>query len=475
MIRNKKKKYFIFDWKNRILKNKVLFSVVIISYALCYYLFLFAENKIFFPYTIVGNAVFLLIIYILAFNLLRYSLIRRKNSSKNKYFLLAMWIFYIAYSVLFVRLMNFPDWLPLSLLLPTALIVMMVSVLINPRTAITFSIFLSLSLFIIKMDPYVFIYALLSGISGTLAIVGTKKRIDLIRASTAIAAINAGIFIMIGLFKNLEPALFPVVAGIGAANGFVCGILNLGLLPFFEHFLNAPTRFRLMELSDINSPILKRMLTLAPGTYGHSLNVANLAESACTEIKANALLARVGGYYHDIGKIDQAQYFIENQNDINKHDELKPSLSISIIKSHVKIGVEKAREIGLPSEVIEIIAQHHGNGLISFFFQKALKKNKNVSPEDFSYSESPPTTKEAAVVMLADTIEAASRTLKKPNITKLESFIWDIFVQRLTTGQLNDCDLTFKDLKKIKKAFVQILAGHFHSRIDYPVIKESLR
>jgi len=205
--------------------------------------------------------------------------------------------------------------------------------------------------------------------------------------------------------------------------------------------------------------------------------VANLAEFACTRIGANALLASVGGYYHDIGKIDQAKYFIENQKEMNLHDDLKPSLSAAVIKSHVKVGIEKAKEIGLPKEVIDIIAQHHGRALISYFYQRALDTDKDerrgkVSSDDYSYPGEWPKTKEAAVIMLSDAAEAASRTLKSPTVGKLEKFIWSIIMDKFNSGELNRSNLTFNDLEEIKNTFVHVLAGYFHSRIEYPNQKE---
>jgi putative nucleotidyltransferase with HDIG domain len=341
-----------------------------------------------------------------------------------------------------------------------------------------FSLLVSLTLFAVSsLTPFSFLFAFLSGVTSTFVVVGAERRIDLIRASLELAIANSLILVVFGFSMNYEFSWFLVAIGWGALNGFLCGILNLGLLPIFEHLMNAPTPFRLMELSDMNSPMLKRMLTLAPGTYGHSVSVANLAESACRAIGANALLARVGAYYHDIGKVDQSEYFIENQTSGNVHDDLKPSLSAAVIKSHVKIGIERAKELGLPKEVIEIIAQHHGSGLISYFYIQALKNQKEskVQPEDFSYTGVPPTSREAAVVMLADTVEAASRTLKKPTVAKLERFIWSSIIEKFTSGQMNDSDLTFRDLETIKKTFLQILAGHFHSRIEYPDRKEAVK
>jgi putative nucleotidyltransferase with HDIG domain len=259
----------------------------------------------------------------------------------------------------------------------------------------------------------------------------------------------------------------------GAANGFGSGLLVLGFLPLLEHVLNAPTRFRLLELSDLNAPIFKKMLNQATGTYNHSLTVASLAESACNAIGANALLARVGAYYHDIGKVDQAEYFIENQSGSNRHDSLKPNLSAAIIKSHVKIGIEKGRELGLPEEVIDFIAQHHGKGLITYFYHRALDADHEgaqapVSLDDYSYPGERPDSKESAVVMLADVVEAATRALKRPTAAKLERVVWQIILERFHSGELNRSPLQFQELERIKRSFVQVLAGHFHSRIEYP-------
>jgi putative nucleotidyltransferase with HDIG domain len=196
--------------------------------------------------------------------------------------------------------------------------------------------------------------------------------------------------------------------------------------------------------------------------------VANLAESACQEIGANALLARVGAYYHDIGKMEQPDYFVENQTVYNKHDDIAPRLSATVIRSHVKLGVEKARGLGLPREVIDIIAEHHGNSVISWFYNEALKRESQVNMEDFTYPGRPPHSRESAVVMLADVTEAAARTLKKPNASKLEKFIQELIMTKVEHGQLVESELTFRDLETIKNAFVRVLAGYYHSRIEYP-------
>lgn len=426
----------------------------------------------------IGTLLFVLLLYALAFTLLNRRVVSRRLQDKSVYLLTGLAVFYVAVSALLSGTPLIPEWLPFAVVLPTALVAMIVAILVEMRVGVIFSLLLSLSLFAIsRTTPYSFLFAFFSGTVSTFLVSGAERRIDLIRASIELAGANSLILLIFGFFMNYEFSWFFIAVGWGALNGFLCGILNLGLLPIFEHLLNAPTPFRLMELSDMNSPMLKRMLTLAPGTYGHSVSVANLAESACRAIGANALLARVGAYYHDIGKIDQSEYFIENQTSGNVHDELKPSLSAAVIKSHVKIGIERAKELGLPQEVIDIIAQHHGSTLISYFYIQALKSQRDskVSPEDFSYSGTPPTSREAAVVMLADTVEAASRTLKKPTVAKLERFIWSSIIEKFTSGQMNDSDITFRDLEVIKRTFLQILAGHFHSRIEYPDKNEAVR
>jgi putative nucleotidyltransferase with HDIG domain len=215
---------------------------------------------------------------------------------------------------------------------------------------------------------------------------------------------------------------------------------------------------------------LRKLFTTAPGTYSHSIMVANLAEQACQDIGANALLARVGAYYHDIGKMENPDYFIENQTDHNRHDTINPRLSATVIRSHVKLGVEKVRSLGLPDDVIDIVAEHHGNSLIMWFYKKATEKEDQVRSEDFSYPGNPPHSRESAVVMLADVAEAAVRTLVKPTVAKMEKYIQQLIDAKIEHGQLSQCDLTFRDIEMIKNAFVRVLASYYHSRIEYPKI-----
>ena len=267
--------------------------------------------------------------------------------------------------------------------------------------------------------------------------------------------------------------LFSEIVAI-TLNVTVTYILISILLPLMEHFLNIPTVFRLHELSSTDSPVLIRLRTQAIGTYNHVLNVSNMAYNAAKEIGANAELARVGALYHDIGKAEHPEYFIENQGGgPNVHDDMKYTLSAAVIKSHVKLGVEKGKEIGLPQEVLDIIDQHHGNDIIFYFYNKALEEAKEsktpmqVNEEDFRYTSDIPQSKEAGIVMLADCFEAATRSLKKPTTLRYEKVFTSILVGKMNASQLDDCKLSMSEIEKIKKVFVHQVFGRDHNRIQY--------
>ncbi|HHU36313.1 MAG TPA: HDIG domain-containing protein, partial [Treponema sp.] len=356
-----------------------------------------------------------------------------------------------------------------AILLPAALISMLITILLNKRLAV-------LNAFVCSMGVYVAsdffaataIFTLLSGVAGASVVQISGKRIDLVKSAGFLALINPLIMLaLVGIIPDKTQDIPAVLMG-SSVNGFMSGILVLGFLPILETLLNTSTSFRLMEFSDLNSPIMKKMLLTASGTYNHSIMVATLAESACREIGADPLLARVGAYYHDIGKMDQSEYFIENQSDHNRHVDINPRLSATVIRSHVKQGMEKARQMRLPREVIDIISEHHGNSLISYFYSEEKKVSEDVDPEDFTYPGNPPKTRESAVVMLADVVEAACRTLEKPSVTRLEKFIDELINYKIETKQLDNCDLTFREVGIIKKTFLKILAGYYHSRIEYP-------
>ena len=249
-------------------------------------------------------------------------------------------------------------------------------------------------------------------------------------------------------------------------------VLVKAFVPLCERLFNIPTAYRLRELAFSDSPLLDRLSTVAQGTYNHSRNVADLAYQAARAVGANAMLARVGAIYHDIGKADHPEYFVENQGSENKHDDIKPSLSVAIIKSHVKLGLEKGREAGLPQEVLDIIAQHHGNDVIQFFYNEAktqaMEAGADVKGDDYRYNGNPPAFAESAIVMLSDCVEAASRTLKRPNHSKYQKLVHSIIMGKIERQQLQNSQLSLTDLDRIEDAFIQTLIGRDHHRIEYP-------
>lgn len=426
---------------------------------------------------IIAVLMYVLSLFYLAYILFTLPIEKTLTAEKgNNLLILVMAEVFFMFILIVFKLTDLPSWFNYAILTLLPLFTMTISLVISQTSGVFFSIVMSCLVLIVgNFSPFAFLFSFFSGISGVYCVQKTESRIDLIIAGVKTGFFNAFFAVMLLFFTNFDFTAFIVSAGSAFLNGFMSGILVLGVLPIVEHILNSPTRFRLIELSDLNSPILKKMHTRAPGTFNHSLSVANLAETACREIGANPLLARVGAYYHDIGKIDQAKFFIENQQAFNIHDELTPDKSASIIKSHVKIGIEKAKEIGLPVPVIDIIAQHHGNGLISFFYVHALKleSKAKINPKDYSYTEGKPKSKEAAVVLLADNVEAAARTLQTPTVAKLDEFIWQIIFSKIESDQITESDLTFKDLKIIKDSFLKTLTGSYHSRIEYPDVKES--
>ncbi len=259
----------------------------------------------------------------------------------------------------------------------------------------------------------------------------------------------------------------------GSLNGFVSAVLTIGILPFLESFFDITSSFKLMELSNPNQPLLKQLLVEAPGTYHHSVVVGNLAETAAEEIGANSLLTRVGAYYHDIGKLKRPYFFTENQEAYkNSHDDMEPSLSALVIASHVKDGVEMAKKYRLPSAIVDIISQHHGTGLISYFFHKALQSNDSktnvINEENYRYSGPKPQTKEAGIILLADILEAEARTLNSPTSSRIKNLTQSVVKRCLENGQLNECNLTLRDLNKIEDVFSRIFTGMFHNRVEYP-------
>jgi putative nucleotidyltransferase with HDIG domain len=421
------------------------------------------------PRSVAGLVLTLLLIYGLLLFLCGDMVIGKTLSNAEIYLVSVLTAIYLISAVFVKNLSLGTEPIPVSIVLPTALVIMLPSILIGSRLALVLAMVLPLGAYLSgSFDTSAYIFALASGVVASYSLQGAEKRMDLIKAGLLIAGANCIAVITILLIRCVGPASYPIMLFWAAFNGIASGMLVLGFLPPLEHALNAATTFRLIELSDLNSPILRRLFTAAPGTYSHSIMVANLAESACQDIGANPLLARVGAYYHDIGKIEQPDYFVENQTVYNKHDDMPPRLSATVIRSHVKLGMEKARSLGLPRQVIDIIAEHHGNSVITWFYAKALKQEGTVNVEDFTYPGNPPRSRESAVVMLADVTEAAVRTLDKPTASKMEKFIQELINAKVEHGQLAQSELTFRDLETIRKAFVRVLAGYYHSRIEYP-------
>lgn len=310
---------------------------------------------------------------------------------------------------------------------------------------------------------------LTSGMLSSMLVYGARKRSVIIRTGFIIGFIQALTLLFIENFQiqywNSYLILF--------INGIVCAIIVVGILPVFEYLFKTVTNISLLELADFNHPLLQRMILEAPGTYHHSLIVGNLSDAACQATGANALLARIGAYYHDIGKLSKPEYFSENQavNLKTKHDELAPSMSKLVIMNHVKEGVELAKKYKLNARLIDFIQQHHGNSLVYYFYRRALEnsdQDQEVEQEGFRYSGPKPKTKEAAVVLLADSVEAATRTIKEPTPAGIEEMVHKVINNKFIDGQLDECDLTLKDMEKIAEVFIRILSGIYHSRITYP-------
>lgn len=301
-------------------------------------------------------------------------------------------------------------------------------------------------------------------------------RSNILMAGAYIAAINALAIFGLGMLGGDEIVETAVNALNGAFGGIIAAVLSLGLLPIVESMFHVLTPMKLLELSNPNHPVLKRLLIEAPGTYHHSILVGNLAEAAAHDIGANSLLSRVGAFYHDIGKLERPYYFKENQITAeNPHDRLIPAVSASIIKRHSTYGAELGETYNLPKEIIDIIVQHHGTTSIKYFYHKACEDSDdpdNINPLDFAYDGPIPSSREAAIVMLADSVEAAVRSLQEPTHDHIEKMVDKIINGKMEEGQLEASDLTFKDLRTIKTAFMVVLKGIFHERIEYPDLSE---
>lgn len=325
---------------------------------------------------------------------------------------------------------------------------------------------------IVGFNPSIILLSILSIILGSTAVKKVQQRNDIIYSTGYIAVIIGVLALTIGMISSNNLKENFIQTGYTLIGVVLSGILAVGLLPFFESIFDVVTNIKLLELSNPNQPLMKKLIMEAPGTYHHSMMVANLAEAAAELVGGNPVIARVGAYYHDIGKTKRPYFFGENQiaRD-NPHDKITPNLSTLIILSHTKDGLEMAKEQKIPKVIQDIIVQHHGTTLVKYFYFKAKKEAENpdeIKEEDFRYPGPIPNTKEAGILMLADSVEASVRSITDPTKGKIEEMVNNIINDKLNNRQLVDCDLTLKDVEIIRKSFLKTLDGIYHHRIEYP-------
>lgn len=353
---------------------------------------------------------------------------------------------------------------------------MLIAILLDNRLAHFITLIMALYVGLLTEGNQLFygITAFVGGTVGVFQVYRLSQTSDLAKSGLYIALANIVTIVtlsLIGGTSSWHAILMGIV--IGAVNGILSAILMIGALPYLESAFSITSMMKLLELSNPNHSLLKRLLLEAPGTYHHSLMVGNLAEASAESVGANPLLVRVGAYYHDIGKLKRPEYFVENQRGFeNPHEKIAPALSALIITSHVKDGLELARDAHLPTVVSDFITQHHGTSLTKYFYSRALEEDRDgtISQDSFRYEGPKPQTKEVALVMLADSVEAAIRSLQEPTDAKIRDMVKKIIKDKLNDGQLESCDLTFKDLDTITQSFCTILEGMYHKRIEYPEV-----
>ena len=362
-------------------------------------------------------------------------------------------------------------------LIPIACGAMLMTILINHRISLVVNllnlVFVSI---IVGFNPSVIVISIVSIILGSTALKKIQQRNDIIYSTLYMTVILLMVTLTIGMISsnNLKENLIQTGYTILAV--LLSGILAVGLLPFFESIFDVVTNIKLLELSNPNQPLMKKLLMEAPGTYHHSMMVANLAEAATESIGGNPVIARVGAYYHDIGKTKRPYFFGENQiGRENPHDKITPNLSALIILSHTKDGIELAKEHNIPQIIKDMIVQHHGTTLVKYFYYKVKNSSENpeeVNEDEFRYSGPIPNTKESGILMLADSVEASVRSIPEPTKGKIEEMVNNIINDKLNSKQLINCDLTLKDIEIIRKSFLKTLDGIYHHRVEYPTEKK---
>ncbi|GIN89656.1 cyclic-di-AMP phosphodiesterase PgpH [Siminovitchia terrae] len=404
----------------------------------------------------------------------------KEPEEKKQSYLLIFGIVFVG-AILVMKLISLVaglDQYDISYVFPAAMAPMLIRVMVNERFGLLMAIILAACGSIVfhdgisgTIDVEIALYILFSGLAGIIFLSDKNERFNLLRAGMLVSVVNVLLifflqFIGSGQMTNMEYVYFIIN---GAVSGILSAVLTMGILPFLEAGFGILSTMRLIELSNPNHPLLKKILIEAPGTYHHSVMVANLAELACEAIGANGLLARVGAYYHDIGKTTRPHFFIENQMNMeNPHNKLEPATSKDIIIAHVTDGVAELKKHKMPKEIVDIAEQHHGTTLLKFFYYKAVEIQGDVEESDYRYPGPKPQFIEAAVISLADCVEAAVRSLNQPTPEAIKSLVDSIVQDRLLDGQLNECDITMKQLEIIKTTFCETLGGIFHSRIEYP-------
>ncbi|MBN2070952.1 MAG: HDIG domain-containing protein [Candidatus Krumholzibacteriota bacterium] len=376
-------------------------------------------------------------------------------------------LFFLLLMALVTRL-SFLD----PILIPVAFVPLVITAFFGLLTAMIFSLFTSFMLITHSGFPSSLVFiSLLAGGASIISISQLRERKNFYSIFLYVSMAYIAGVTSFALTNSTGIREFLLGALWGITNGFVCTILVMFLLPIFESLFNVTTNFSLMELSDLNRPLLKKLILETPGTYHHSLLVGNMVEAVAEEVGANGLLARVSAYYHDIGKLAKPEYFFENKGDnLNKHEKLSPTMSALILASHVKEGVELAKKEKLPGVVIDAIKEHHGTTVMAFFYNKALEfdSHDSVNIDDFRYPGPKPRSKETALIMLADSSEAAARSLKEPTATRIRAIISRIFETRMNDGELDHSGLTLNDISVIKERYIEFLIRFFHPRISYP-------
>ncbi len=365
--------------------------------------------------------------------------------------------------------------------IPFACGAMIIAVLVNRNVAMIMSVLTSFLIGLLFDEKILFpLFSFLGSVAASYHIVNSRQRSAFFKVGLFLSVINMAAILSLNLLTGhlFNDLLIRLVMGV--LGGMITAVLVAGFTPVFESLFGFITYIKLLELANLNQPLFQRMIIDAPGTYHHSIIVASLVEAAAETIGANSLLAKVSAYYHDIGKLSKPHYFIENQPGYdNRHDKLSPKMSSLIIISHVKEGCELASSVKLGQPIINIIREHHGTSLVSYFFDKAKKDKdesiRSLTESDFRYPGPKPQTKEAGLVMLGDVIEASSRTLTNPTPARIRSLVRERIERIYEDGQLDDCELTLKNLNMIAETFTRILLGIFHHRVDYPegAVKET--